>query len=244
MDPATTAPDAPAKELTVRPAAPADESPKVKPHPKSGEIPLEFTYFPSDDGTDENLLILLHGLGDTHVPFAKLGKSLKLPQTATLALRAPEHGPMLNQIVFVFISSLSFVHFGKDTVSGRTSIPVVPLVRPSRGVSAKSGPDLGRGCAGQDAGVPDRPMLLVGEPNPSFRVRPRRNGSGGDRPALVVAAPKHKSIFQGVTRDYRVDLWTTLVLSDDSQQSSDPGFGISPATNGKLWFASHYVSRV
>lgn len=27
--------------------------------------------------------------GDTHQPFAQLGKSLKLPQTATLALRAP-----------------------------------------------------------------------------------------------------------------------------------------------------------
>ena len=28
--------------------------------------------------------------GDTHIPFSKLGKSLKLPQTAILALRAPE----------------------------------------------------------------------------------------------------------------------------------------------------------
>jgi hypothetical protein len=29
-------------------------------------------------------------LGDTHVAFSKLGRSFKLPQTATLALRAPE----------------------------------------------------------------------------------------------------------------------------------------------------------
>lgn len=29
-------------------------------------------------------------LGDTHAPFAKLGKQLRLPQTATLSLRAPE----------------------------------------------------------------------------------------------------------------------------------------------------------
>ena len=28
--------------------------------------------------------------GDTHVPFSKLSRSFKLPQTATLALRAPE----------------------------------------------------------------------------------------------------------------------------------------------------------
>lgn len=39
-------------------------SPKVKKAPQSSSIPTPFTYFPSDDGTDENLLILLHGLGE------------------------------------------------------------------------------------------------------------------------------------------------------------------------------------
>ena len=29
-------------------------------------------------------------IGDTHVPFAKLGRSLNLPQTATLSIRGPE----------------------------------------------------------------------------------------------------------------------------------------------------------
>jgi len=69
--------------------------PRIKPSPKSSKLPGQFFYAPSDDGTDENLLILLHGLGDTHVPFSKLGKSLKLPQTAILALRAPEQVPFL-----------------------------------------------------------------------------------------------------------------------------------------------------
>lgn len=81
--------------------------PRTKPQPKAPDIPLPFFYASSADGTDENLLILLHGLGglhsiiliedgamygagDTHLPFAKLGKSLKLPQTAILALRAPQ----------------------------------------------------------------------------------------------------------------------------------------------------------
>lgn len=63
MDPATTAP-ADLKEIAVRPTTQEDESPKNKPRPKSGAIPFEFTYFPSDDGVDENLLILLHGLGE------------------------------------------------------------------------------------------------------------------------------------------------------------------------------------
>ena len=80
--------------------------PRTKIHPQSTSWPVPFTYIPSDDGTDENLLILLHGLGeplkdylqsrllssvgDTHVPFTKLGRSLNLPQTAILALQAPE----------------------------------------------------------------------------------------------------------------------------------------------------------
>jgi hypothetical protein len=119
-------------------------SPRIKPPPQTASISAPFSYTPSDDGTDENLLVLLHGLGshrpllllyfsqdgrddlknptrpdffffpagrffffffflnecvcysieqflgDTHVPFSKLGRSFKLPQTATLALRAPE----------------------------------------------------------------------------------------------------------------------------------------------------------
>ncbi|THU80320.1 hypothetical protein K435DRAFT_832004 [Dendrothele bispora CBS 962.96] len=70
-------------------------SPKVKSPPKPTSNPTPFSYHPSDDGTDENLLILLHGLGDTHIPFSKLGKQFKLPQTAVLAIRAPEQIPYL-----------------------------------------------------------------------------------------------------------------------------------------------------
>ena len=51
-------------DLVLR-ETPAVSTPKVKPHPKSGSggIHVPFEYTPSDDGTDENLLILLHGLG-------------------------------------------------------------------------------------------------------------------------------------------------------------------------------------
>jgi hypothetical protein len=44
--------------------------PRIKPPPQSSAISAPFSYSPSDDGTDENLLILLHGLGSfrTH-PF-------------------------------------------------------------------------------------------------------------------------------------------------------------------------------
>ena len=41
------------------------------------------------DESATNLLLLLHGLGDTPRPFAQLARTLALPQTASLALRAP-----------------------------------------------------------------------------------------------------------------------------------------------------------
>ncbi|KAI0796401.1 hypothetical protein BC629DRAFT_1592623 [Irpex lacteus] len=90
-------------DLSLRAAG--EGSLKVKPRPKSSAITVPFDYNPSDDGTDENLLILLHGLGDTHIPFGKLGRSLKLPQTATLALRAPELIPFLYEEAYQWYTS-------------------------------------------------------------------------------------------------------------------------------------------
>ncbi|KAF9506885.1 hypothetical protein BS47DRAFT_1374025 [Hydnum rufescens UP504] len=80
-------------------------SSRVKPAPKRGGIPVEFSYSPSGDGIDENLLILLHGLGDTEIPFAKLGRQLRLPQTATLSLRAPGRIPYLYEDAFQWYES-------------------------------------------------------------------------------------------------------------------------------------------
>jgi hypothetical protein len=53
---------------TTTPSDAARSTSRVKPAPQSTAIPAPFTYSPSDDGTDENLLILLHGLG-SHFPF-------------------------------------------------------------------------------------------------------------------------------------------------------------------------------
>ncbi|THH28518.1 hypothetical protein EUX98_g5673 [Antrodiella citrinella] len=94
--------------LVVREGA-AAPSPRVKLPPQANVVNVPFDYTPSDDGTDENLLILLHGLGDTHVPFARLGKQLKLPQTATLALRAPEQIPYLYEPAFQWYESFDLL---------------------------------------------------------------------------------------------------------------------------------------
>ncbi|KAI0776568.1 hypothetical protein BD413DRAFT_490783 [Trametes elegans] len=91
------------REITIREST--NTIPRVKTPPKSSAITVPFAYSPSDDGTDENLLILLHGLGDTQIPFAKLGRQLHLPQTATLALRAPEKIPFLYEEAYQWYTS-------------------------------------------------------------------------------------------------------------------------------------------
>ena len=80
-------------------------SSRVKPLPKKSSIPVPLFYASSNDGTDENLLILSHDLGSLtshfvfmpdsflsarrHTPaFTKVGR--QPPQTAVLTLRAPE----------------------------------------------------------------------------------------------------------------------------------------------------------
>uniref|UniRef100_A0A7S3QLM3 Phospholipase/carboxylesterase/thioesterase domain-containing protein n=1 Tax=Dunaliella tertiolecta TaxID=3047 RepID=A0A7S3QLM3_DUNTE len=46
-------------------------------------------YVPSADGIQENLLIMLHGLGDRPVNYANLARKLCLPHTCCLALSGP-----------------------------------------------------------------------------------------------------------------------------------------------------------
>ncbi|GAA5945731.1 hypothetical protein JCM3775_005898 [Rhodotorula graminis] len=62
-------------------------------------------YSPSPDGVNLNLLVLLHGLGDTAAPFAQLSKSLNLPQTAVLSLKAPERIPLLEEEAYAWWDS-------------------------------------------------------------------------------------------------------------------------------------------
>lgn len=84
-------------------------------NPDPRKVKLSFDYTPSADGINLNLLVLLHGLGnlkyynstslnthwtypigDSKKPFSNLGKQLKLPQTATLSVQAPEPVPYMD----------------------------------------------------------------------------------------------------------------------------------------------------
>ncbi|KAI8378656.1 Alpha/Beta hydrolase protein [Choanephora cucurbitarum] len=83
------------QSISVKESAIDPKTNKATP-PNPKKTKLQFDYSPSQDGIDHNLLILFHGLGDSKGPFARLGQQLKLPQTATLSIQAPEPVPYLD----------------------------------------------------------------------------------------------------------------------------------------------------
>lgn len=98
--------------MQARPLAP---EPKAKPPPTAaalrafleGAPALHFRYQSSPSGVDSNLLLLLHGLGDTAASFAALGASLQrsLPQTAVMAVQAPLRVPLLEEEAYMWWNS-------------------------------------------------------------------------------------------------------------------------------------------
>jgi predicted esterase len=64
---------------------------------------------PSNKAT--NILILLHGLGDTNASFTKLGQQLNLPETACMAVQAPNPLPF----------DLGGFHWGDDMIFDQTT---------------------------------------------------------------------------------------------------------------------------
>lgn len=77
--------------------------------PVSKDFPphLHFTIIPPPANEQPvNVLILLHGLGDTNGPFARLGGHLALPETCCVSLRAPTPLPF----------ELGGFHWGDDII--------------------------------------------------------------------------------------------------------------------------------
>ncbi|KAF2021229.1 alpha/beta-hydrolase [Aaosphaeria arxii CBS 175.79] len=68
---------------------------------------IELSITPPPSGQPAtNVLILLHGLGDTNAPFTKLGQQLSLPETACIAVQAPAPLPF----------DLGGFHWGDDLI--------------------------------------------------------------------------------------------------------------------------------
>ena len=61
----------------------------LSPNAKSkGDRRSNYLFKHSSDGTDTNLLVTLHGAGDTHTSFHRLARRMDLPQTAILSIHA------------------------------------------------------------------------------------------------------------------------------------------------------------
>ncbi|KAL4974337.1 Alpha/Beta hydrolase protein [Aspergillus desertorum] len=71
--------------------------PTRMPTPSDFPSSLTFTLTPPPPSTSNrlppNILLLLHGLGDTHTPFTTLASQLSLPETTVLTIRAPNPLP-------------------------------------------------------------------------------------------------------------------------------------------------------
>ncbi|KIW01582.1 uncharacterized protein PV09_07055 [Verruconis gallopava] len=76
---------------------------------KDDNIPGKYAIVPPANGQPAtNILVLLHGLGDTELPFKSFAEKLQLPETAYLALRGTSNLPF----------DLEGAHWGDDIVFG------------------------------------------------------------------------------------------------------------------------------
>ncbi|KAG7386448.1 hypothetical protein PHYPSEUDO_000277 [Phytophthora pseudosyringae] len=114
--PAATAP-------SRSPSSPIELQHKSTPSGGCGRLDLDASCFPGsprfrlaepDQSAPpaQNVLVFLHGRGDSHEPFARLGEQMALPQTAVVSLRAPRELPF--GLGFTWIDDLDA---GGDVIS-------------------------------------------------------------------------------------------------------------------------------
>ncbi len=66
--------------------------------PRKSELQLHGEIIEEPKGSRlTNALILLHGIGDSEIPFARLGRNLNLPETVCIALRGPKQVPFMTE---------------------------------------------------------------------------------------------------------------------------------------------------
>ncbi|EKX49161.1 hypothetical protein GUITHDRAFT_105236 [Guillardia theta CCMP2712] len=91
-------------------------------------VPLQtlFHHATHDPPGSSNLLILLHGLGDSHEPFLSFGKKLELPKTSVMALRACDSLPL----------AMGFSWFPVFEADGNMIVPSRTEERRTRGLKS------------------------------------------------------------------------------------------------------------
>ncbi|WWD19227.1 hypothetical protein CI109_103685 [Kwoniella shandongensis] len=115
--------------LNLRPVASSSSSSTSKPIPSPSLLkPWDFSYSPSPDGKDVNLMIMFHGLGDTKAPFFNLAKQLNLPSTAILSLSAPDPIPLMDHPSFSWYSTFT-PQFDPLPISSQNPTKPLPALR-------------------------------------------------------------------------------------------------------------------
>jgi predicted esterase len=81
--------------------------------PTKSDFPPSLTLdiIPPSSGQPVNILILLHGLGDTNKSFSQLGKNLNLPETVSISIQGPNPIPP----IFTGSETPAF-HWGDDVL--------------------------------------------------------------------------------------------------------------------------------
>lgn len=110
-----------AKAAGAGAAPPPSASAAVKPAPTAALLPpllagAPWEYAPPADGVHENLLLLLHGLGDQPAAFARMARQMALPQAAALALGGPQAVPFTEGRTWytVFDDQFDLIQVGGD----------------------------------------------------------------------------------------------------------------------------------
>lgn len=77
-----------------------DNTPSTQPRlPTLSDLPSPLVgTIVAHDTSVSNCLILLHGLGDSHLPFAQLARCLNLPQTVCISLRGLKPVPLVSDL--------------------------------------------------------------------------------------------------------------------------------------------------
>lgn len=97
-----------ASNTTPLNATPLRPDSRKKPAPSARNF-NQIVYTPSPSGIDSNLLLILHGLGDTSDSFVSLSTTLQktLPQTATVIIQGSQRIPILPEKAFSYWDTIT-----------------------------------------------------------------------------------------------------------------------------------------
>ncbi|OJD33063.1 phospholipase carboxylesterase superfamily protein [Diplodia corticola] len=129
--------------------------PATKRLPTAQDFPSTITVTvtpPPPSHPPTNVLVLLHGLGDTHAPFARLGAQMALPETCCVAVRAPAPLPF----------DLGGFHWGDDVLFDERTGDMDPDAGFEKSATRLLLDDVVRGVLGQKCGYAPRDVVLFG----------------------------------------------------------------------------------